>query len=121
MKQVVVVMLAILCLALPLSGKTHKDQFNAPCADVWAAVKATVADTNHYAVLVTDEANMALSYKIKGAVRDRSNSVNLAPKDGGCEMQTNSEYSGLLHSDADDFKTRVTDALAKVKAAPPAK
>ena len=121
MKAFVAAVLLLMIVAVPLSGKVHKDQFNASCTDVWTAVKATVADSNHYNLLVTDEGRMSLSYTIKGAVRDRNNSVSLVPKDGGCEMQTTSQYSGLLHSDADDFKGRVQEQLAKVKAAAPAK
>jgi hypothetical protein len=121
MKTFLAAVLLVVSLAVPLSGKTHKDQFNAPCGDVWVAVKATVSDTNHYNLLVTDEGRMALSYTIKGAVRDRNNSVVLVPNGGGCEMQTTSEYSGLIHSDAGDFKSRVEEQLAKVKSDAPTK
>jgi hypothetical protein len=41
------------------------------------------------------------------------------PKDAGCEMDIVSNYSGFEHNDQGDFKTRVDESLAKLKAAEP--
>jgi hypothetical protein len=44
----------------------------------------------------------------------------LNPQGTGCEMAVQSAYRGLAHDDAGDFKKRVDDSLAKLKAAEPA-
>jgi hypothetical protein len=47
-------------------------------------------------------------------------SVTLVPMGTGCEMQVVSNYSGWEHNDRSDFKKRVDESLAKLKAAAPA-
>jgi hypothetical protein len=37
----------------------------------------------------------------------------------GCEMQVESNYSGVEHNDREDFKKRVDEALVKPKAIKP--
>jgi hypothetical protein len=67
---------------------------------------------------------MTASYRVKhaahvnvsGAILQRTNHVTLVSKGTVCEMQVVSNYSGWEHDDKGDFKTRVDEALAKLKA-----
>lgn len=75
----------------------------------------------------SDDTNMTAPYNVKhsahvtvtGAVLQRNNHVTLVSNGPECEMQVKSNYSGFEHSDAGDFKKRVEDSLAKLKAAKP--
>lgn len=62
---------------------------------------------------------MTASYNIGGNLTGkRVNTVLLNPQGSGCEMQIQTAFSGLVNSDAADFKKRVDDSLAKLPAAP---
>jgi len=50
----------------------------------------------------------------------RDNHLTFVPRGNGCEMHALSKCSGWGHGDQGDFKKRVDESLAKVKAAPPA-
>jgi hypothetical protein len=86
---------------------------------------ATLGNSQNYEVVENDDANMTAKYKVKhaahvtitGAVLQRKNKVTLVPKGPACEMQIVSNYSGFEHNDREDFKKRVDDSLAKLKAA----
>jgi hypothetical protein len=114
--------------ALPAISKTHKDTYPNACSEVWAAVKDTLGNAENYAIKIADEARMTASYSVKhsahvtlaGALRQRPNTVSLSSKDGGCEMQVESNYSGIEHNDAADFTKRVNESLAKKGPAQPA-
>jgi hypothetical protein len=126
--RLVVVALLSLALAVPAFSKTHKDSYPQPCSELWAAVKDTLSNpANNYDVVSKDDTQMAASYNVKhavhasitGALAQRTNQVTLISEGTGCEMQVVSSYSGLAHDDAGDFKKRVDESLAKLKAAPP--
>ena len=70
---------------------------------------------------MTDSYNVKHSahVNISGAALQRTNHVTLVSKGTGCEMQVVSNYSGWEHNDRGDFKTRVDESLAKLKAATP--
>jgi hypothetical protein len=119
MKSVLVALMS-LTLAVPAFSKTHKETYPVPCSDLWAAVKDTLRNSGNYGIISTDNAEMTASYNILGAIRKRTNSVVLNTQGSGCELQIQSNYSGIAHDDAGDFKKRVDESLAKLKAAPPA-
>lgn len=118
-----------LALALPLQVETYKSTYPDPCNILWSAVKDTLSQQDHYNVKNTDDAAMSADYQpkhevhfdVSGVVLQRENHVRLAPKGPGCEMQVVSNYSGWGHNDKGDFKKRVDESLAKLKAAPTAK
>jgi hypothetical protein len=104
-------------------GETYKTPFSLACGEVWPAVKATLADQEHYArVIINDEAMNAdyqpkhsVHVDVSGTLLQRMNHVKLVPKDAGCEMQVVSNYSGWGHNDEGDFRKRVADNLTKAK------
>jgi hypothetical protein len=120
------VALLSLTFTLPAFGKTYKSTYPDPCSQVWGAVKDTLSNAENYNVVESDDAKMTASYDVKhsahvtitGAALQRTNHVTLVSKDTGCEMQVVSNYSGFEHNDKGDFKQRVDESLAKLKAAP---
>ncbi len=126
--RLVVVALISLVLALPAFGKTYKNIYPDPCSEVWGAVKDTLSNAENYDVTESDDKQMTASYKVKhaahvtitGAALQRTNHVTLVSKGTVCEMQVVSNYSGFEHDDKGDFRKRVDESLAKLKAAPPA-
>jgi hypothetical protein len=114
MKSVVVATM-LHALALPAFGKTHRDTFSVPCSELWPAVKDALRNSGKYGILAIDNDEMTASYNIGGTLGGkRTNSVVLNPKGGGCEMQTQTAFTGLVHNDAGDFKKRVQDSLVKL-------
>jgi hypothetical protein len=121
------VALMSLALALPAFGKTYKSTYPDPCSEVWSAVKDTLSVPENYSVAENDDAKMTASYNVKhaahasitGAALQRTNHVTLVSNGAGCEMQVVSNYSGWEHDDKGDFKKRVDESLAKLKAATP--
>ena len=121
----VVVALMSLSLALPVFGKTYKSTYPVSCGEVWGGVKDTLSNPENYTVVESDDTNMTATYHVKhsahvtitGAALQRKNRVTLVSKGPVCEMQVVSNYSGFEHNDRDDFKKRVDDSLAKLKAA----
>ena len=124
--RLVVVALLSLALALPAFGKTYKSTYPVACSEVWNAVKDTLSNPENYNVVESDDTQMKATYDVKhsahvnisGAALQRKNHVTLVSQGTGCEMQVVSNYSGWEHNDQGDFKKRVDDSLAKVKAAP---
>ncbi len=125
--RVLVVALMSLALALPAFGKSHKNSYSFPCSQVWSAVKDTLGNAENYAKVELNETTMTAAYHVKhaahvtvtGAVLQRTNHVALESKGAACEMKIGSNYSGFEHNDADDFKKRVDDVLAKMNAGTP--
>lgn len=120
--------LIVLTLALPASAETYKYAYPNACADMWPAVKDTLANQENYAKVKADDAKMKADYQpkhtvhvdITGTLLQRMNHVTLVVKGSGCEMQVVSNYSGWGHEDQGDFKKRVDANLAKKTGAPPA-
>lgn len=104
-------------------GETYKTPFSVACGEVWPAVKATLADQEHYAKVIINDGTMNADYQpkhtvhvdISGTLLQRMNHVKLVPKDAGCEMQVVSNYSGWGHNDEGDFRKRVADNMTKAK------
>jgi hypothetical protein len=118
---VLLVFLMLLAVAGPALAKTHKDNYSVPCSAPWPAVKDALRNSGKYGILGIDSNEMTASFVIGGTLGGkRINSVVLNGKGDTCEMQTQTAYSGLIHNDAGDFKSRVDESLAKLKAAPPA-
>ena len=117
----------LLFFALPAFGWTYKSTYSVSCSDLWPAVKDTLGNADNYSVVESDDAKMTASYHVKhavhanvsGAVLQRTNKVALVTKSSGCEMHVVSNYSGWEHDDKGDFKKRVDEALARLKAAKP--
>ena len=107
----------------PTFGETYKTPFSVACGEVWPAVKATLADQEHYAKVIVNDETMKADYQpkhtvhvdISGTLLQRMNHVTLVPKDAGCEMQVVSNYSGWGHNDEGDFRKRVADNMTKAK------
>jgi hypothetical protein len=126
MKYVIVALMS-LSLALPVFGETYKSTYPISCSEVWGGAKDTFSNPQNYTVVKSDDAKMTASYHVKhtvhvtitGAVLQRKNKVTLVPKGPACAMQVVSNYSGFEHNDREDFKKRVDDSLAKLKAAQP--
>jgi hypothetical protein len=118
----------VLLAVAPARGETYKNSYPTACSEIWPAVKATLADQEHYAKVKIDDAKMNAAYQpkhnvhvdISGVLLQRMNKVRLVPKGTGCEMQVVSNYSGWGHDDQSDFKKRVDDAMIKPKTAAPA-
>ena len=128
---VVVAATLALVLAQPAFGagnKTYKTTYPVPCSDLWGAVKGALGNPDNYKDVQSDEDKMTADYNVKhsihwsviGAVNQGKNHVSLSPIGTTCEMSVVSMYSGLSHNDQGDFKKRVDESLAKMKAAPPA-
>ena len=128
MMRFFVVSLISLAVTAPAFGKTYKNSYPDPCNQVWDAVKVVLSNADNYDVTGTDDASMKADYDVKhaahvnisGALLQRKNHVTLVAQGNGCEMQVVSNYSGWEHNDQGDFKSRVDDALAKLKAPTPA-
>jgi hypothetical protein len=127
MPQRILLILALAALGVASApAETYKNAYPTACSDLWPAVKATLADANHYAKVSIDEPKMTAEYQpkhsvhidVSGTLLQRMNHVTLVPKGTGCEMQVVSNYSGWGHDDKSDFKKRVDDALIKIKAVP---
>ena len=129
MKFAVVALMA-LAVAMPAFGagdKTYKTTYPVPCSEVWGAVKVALGNPDNYKDVQSDEDKMTADYNVKhsvhwsviGAVNQGKNRVSLLPTGTTCEMSVVSMYSGLSHNDQGDFKKRVDEALAKLKAATP--
>ena len=125
-----VVALMSLAVAMPAFGagdKTYKTTYPVPCSEVWGAVKVALGNPDNYKDVQSDEDKMTADYNVKhsvhwsviGAVNQGKNRVSLLPTGTTCEMSVVSMYSGLSHNDQGDFKKRVDEALAKLKAATP--
>ena len=125
--RLAVVALISLAFALQAFGKTYKSTYPVACNEVWNAVKDTLSNAENYNVTETKDAEMNASYNVKhaahvnvtGAILQRTNHVKLVSKGAVCEMQVVSNYSGWEHDDKGDFKKRVDESLAKLKAAAP--
>ena len=128
--RIVVVALISLAFALPAFGagnKTYKNTYPVPCSELWGAIKVALGNPDNYKDVQSDDEKMTADYNVKhsihwsviGAVNQGKNHVSLAPVGTTCEMSVVSMYSGLSHNDQGDFKKRVDESLAKLKAAPP--
>ena len=127
MMRFLAVALLSLTFALPAFGMTYKSSYPDPCSEVWGAVKDTLSSPENYSVVESNDAQMTAAYEVKhsahvnlsGAALQRTNHVKLVSKGTGCEMQVGSNYSGWEHNDRGDFKKRVDESLAKLKASKP--
>lgn len=122
----IAVALMLLALAAPAWAKTYKYTYSNACSELWPAVKATLSDAENYAQVKLDDEKMTADYQPKhsvhfdvtGTVLQRMNHVTLVPIPEACEMQLVSNWSGWGHEDQGDFKKRVEESMAKLKAAP---
>lgn len=126
--QRMILVLSSMALAVASAGaKTYKNNYPVACSNLWPAVKATLADQEHYAQVVLDEPKMSGDYQpkhtvhvdVSGVLLQRMNHVRLVPKGAGCEMQVVSNFSGWGHDDESDFKKRVDDAMMNPKTTAP--
>lgn len=115
MKRFILIM-AVVTVAVPVFGKTHKDLFDVSCTTLWPAVKDTLRNSGKYGIIGIDSTEMTASYNIGGFLGGkRINSLVLNPKgNSACEMQVQTSYSGLAHNDEGDLKKRVQESLDKL-------
>ena len=127
--RLVVLALISLALALPALGagsKSYNTTYPVPCSEVWPAVKDALSNPDNYKDVQSDDTKMTADYNVKhsihwsviGAVNQGKNHVSLVPIGTTCQMSVVSMYSGLAHNDQGDFKKRVEESMAKLKAAP---
>ena len=127
MRLVFVALLLLVPPAFGAADKTYKNSYPVLCSEVWGAVKIALGNPDNYKDVQTNEDKMTADYNVKhsihvsiiGAINQGKNSVALAPIGTTCEMSVVSMYSGLSHNDQGDFKKRVDEALAKLKADKP--
>ncbi|HEX4308652.1 MAG TPA: hypothetical protein VHZ25_01425 [Acidobacteriaceae bacterium] len=113
--SIVIVAVVMLLGVWPVAGETYKSPFSIGCGDIWPAVKATLADQDHYAKVIINDEKMKADFQpkhtvhvdITGTLLQRMNHVKLVPKDSGCEMDVVSNYSGWGHDDQGDFRKRI--------------
>ena len=114
MKRVLTTLCLLACAA-PALAKTHSYIYPMPCSQLWPAVKDTLRNSGKYGILGIDSTELTASYNIGGNLGGkRTNSLVLNTKDGGCELQVQTSYSGITHDDAGDLKKRVDESLAKM-------
>ncbi|MGA2004494.1 MAG: hypothetical protein ABSG70_14000 [Terriglobales bacterium] len=119
MRNGAVVLLSFFLVA-PAFAKLHKDSYPVPCSTLWPAVKDTLKNSGKYAIVGIDNGEMTASYIIGSFFSGRRiNSVVLNATGDGCDMQTQTTYTGVERNDAGDFKKRVDESLAKLKTAEP--
>jgi len=112
----IAILLAI--VTLPVFAKTHKENYTVPCTTLWPAVKDTLRNSGKYGIISIVNEELTASYNIGGNLTGkRINTVLLNTIATGCEMQIQTAFSGLVNNDAADFKKRVDESLAKLKAA----
>jgi hypothetical protein len=119
MMRSVVVALILLIVVVPAFGKTHNETYQVSCSELWSAVQDTIKNSGNYTLVLADNAQKTAAFNISGAIHSRTISVHLEPKGDGCEMQNQTSFSGVFQNDAGDFKSRVEQSLAKLKAANP--
>ncbi len=120
MKKIALVAVLLSLVSIPSFGKTHKEMYSVSCSVLWPAVKDAIRNSGKYGILGIDNTEMTASFVIGGTLGGkRINSVVLNTKGDGCEMQVQTAYSGLVNNDEGDFKKRVDESLAKLKANPP--
>jgi len=118
MKKCLLMAFLTVVAVVPLLAKVHKDSYPMSCGELWNAVQDTVKNSGYYTPIVLDEAQMTAAFNISGAIHSRTISAHLEPQGSSCEMQTQTSFSGLMQNDAGDFKSRVEQSLAKLKASP---
>jgi len=119
MRRTLFAILISLIALQPAFAKLHKESYSVPCGELWNAVQDTIKNSGYYTLVLADDKQMTVSFHISGAIHSRTISTHLEPQGPGCEMQTETSFSGLMQNDAGDFKGRVDQALAKLKASPP--
>lgn len=115
MLRSVVVALTLVLAAMPALGKTHNDTYQGSCSELWNAVQDTIKNGGYYTLVLADPNHMTIAFNISGAIHSRTISTHLEPQGSGCEMQTQTAFSGLMQNDAGDFKSRIDKSLAKLK------
>ena len=114
MKRTLVTLCLFACSASAFA-KTHSYIYPMPCAQLWPAVKDTLRNSGKYGILGIDSGEMTASYNIGGNLTGkRTNSLVLNTKDGGCELQVQTSYSGFVNNDSEDLKKRVDASLVKL-------
>ncbi len=108
-------LMVVFLLTSTAFAKTHQDDFQVPCDNVWTAVRQVLMHSGKYGVLFMSKEDMTASYNIGGSLGGkRTNSVQLKPKGAGCTMSVQTAFAGLAHNDAGDFLVRVKEALAEI-------
>jgi hypothetical protein len=115
-----VVVLLLFVLAVPAFAKPRNDVYPVSCSDLWDAVKDTLGNAGNYRVMAIDDVAMSASYLIVGATQQHVNSVELNPKDNGCQLQVKAPESVSMSDDETPFRKRVGQSLAKLNPAKPA-
>jgi hypothetical protein len=120
------ILLLLITAGSPLAQAQGKNVYSyaIPCSALWLAVRDTVRNSGHYAIVLIDNNEMVASFAIGVGQGLRIESAVLNPKGETCEMQVQPLYQPGLSNDDGDFKKRVEAAMAQLKSiqtAPPAK
>ncbi|MFZ0481471.1 MAG: hypothetical protein WAL71_20190 [Terriglobales bacterium] len=122
MRQVAgIVLLWWIAAGTSFAQEQVKNTYPVNCGVLWPAVRDTVRNSGHYAVVFLDNTEMIATFAIGSGNSLRINSAVLDAIGDTCEMAVQPLYYGALFSnDAGDFKKRVASSLARLKSSKPA-
>jgi hypothetical protein len=115
-------LLAVLVFLLPVPAlaKPH-DVFPVSCDVMWTAVKDTLNNPNDYRILSISDEGMRASFLVLGSLKPFTDTIDLAPAEGGCAMKLKMVQIGSDNSDERVFRKQLGKDLAKLQSARPAK
>ena len=107
----------VLFASLNCAALTHKSSYSQPCNTVWSSVKDVLKTSGKYQIISISSEDMSASFAVGGFWTGKMiDSVLLMSQGTGCEMSVTTQFRGITHSDADDFKTRVDNDLVQTGA-----
>ncbi len=107
--------LIMLIVAAPALAKPI-DFYPASCDEVWAAVKVTLDNPNHYGISWMNDAKQRASFVVVGDLVLYTQKVALEPKDNGCRVNATMIELGPDNLEWRQFQHRTARSLAKLQA-----
>ncbi|WP_348265297.1 hypothetical protein P8935_12290 [Telmatobacter sp. DSM 110680] len=108
----------MLIVTVPALAKSI-DVYQAPCNDLWRAVKDTLGKPDRYGIISIDDAAQRASFVVVGRFTPYTQKVELTAKNGSCTAKATIDQVGPENSDWRQFQHRVAKALATLQAAKP--
>lgn len=93
------------------------DVYPVSCNELWAAVKDTLDNPQHYGISSMSDAEQKASFVVIGDLVLYGDRVALVPKDGGCKANATILELGADDTDWRQFQHRIARSLAKLQAA----
>lgn len=109
------VLLLLVALCVPAFAKPHNQKRPSNCSELWTAVTATLEDARNYQVVALDNDAMKANFVVVGGLFSAMNSVQLKPKESGCDLRLRIGFTGA--DDENAFRSRVNRAWKKLSAA----